>query len=377
MKKFTLVMGAFMCLVGTSYAQTPTGSTEANTDQVTLKDKTGKEDLTNIQKAGTPWILSGNASTDDTDYIGTSDAKGLSIRTDAVHAIYIDNHQRVGLNTTAPQGLLHLNSADDDESIIIGNGTMEGTTRNNSIVFTEPNTGTGNNQIRWLDGNGNALGGITTSTYGSVPGLLIGSAASNGFISLHTGGTNNSYEKMRLTSTGSLGIGTTAPSRKLHVVGKARITDLPTTTVTVDMVVADASGNLYRQAFSNQRAIGMQEHVVELEDQLASAYMLIDNMNERLSRLEAEASSTTTNISNHPNPFETSTIISYTLKADAMVEVSIFNTSGQLVSTLFSGKQSQGSQQLEWNSENLPAGSYLYTVTVDGEAMTNRAVLVK
>lgn len=56
---------------------------------------------------------------------------------------------------------------------------------------------------------------------------------------------NGSSDKMRLTNSGNLGIGTITPARLLHVEGEVRITDLTTDTPT-QIVGADADGDLGR-----------------------------------------------------------------------------------------------------------------------------------
>jgi len=61
--------------------------------------------------------------------------------------------------------------------------------------------------------------------------------------------TDDWQEKMRLTATGSLGIGTASPQRMLHVAGEARITDL-TTDPPTRIVGADADGDLGALALS-------------------------------------------------------------------------------------------------------------------------------
>ena len=58
-----------------------------------------------------------------------------------------------------------------------------------------------------------------------------------------SGGYKIHYVGLQVTSSGSVGIGTTTPARTLHVTGEARITDLTTDTPTL-IVGADADGDL-------------------------------------------------------------------------------------------------------------------------------------
>ena len=286
-------------------------------------------------------------------------------------------HQgEIGLGTTSPQANFHIVSQTSNEAIIIGDKPLESNTFENSIIFTESGSGIGNNQIRWLDGDGEVVGAVGASLYNG-PHTSLNSNKPGSYIRFIVGGTSQVYEKMRLTSGGRLGIRTGTPTAALHVKGNARIETLPTPTVPVDMVVADEFGNLYKLSTNSFNVESSSLREKELENELARMYELTETQNERLNRLEQKAGSDVTNITNYPNPFTNSTTISYNLNRDAIVDVSIINSAGELVTNLFNGNQSQGYYQLEWDTENLAPGSYFYTVTIDDQKITNRAVLVK
>ena len=74
----------------------------------------------------------------------------------------------------------------------------------------------------------------------------------------------------------------------------------------------------------------------------------------------------------YPNPFNTSTVISWqvgaTCKAPVQVDLSIYNIRGQKVSTLVSEKQKAGSYQVEWNASDVASGIYLYRLSVKSNA---------
>ncbi|MCD4829811.1 MAG: right-handed parallel beta-helix repeat-containing protein, partial [Candidatus Cloacimonetes bacterium] len=59
---------------------------------------------------------------------------------------------------------------------------------------------------------------------------------------------------------------------------------------------------------------------------------------------------------NHPNPFNPSTTIRYSIPADGHVEVSVYNAKGQLVSRLVSESQKAGEHSVTWTAEGCASG---------------------
>jgi len=78
----------------------------------------------------------------------------------------------------------------------------------------------------------------------------------------------------------------------------------------------------------------------------------------------------------HPNPFNTSTTLSYDLKAPSTVQLSVYNQLGQLV-YLHSEDQSQGSQQLNWKAQDMPEGLYYYRLQAGEQTANGKMVKVR
>ncbi len=74
----------------------------------------------------------------------------------------------------------------------------------------------------------------------------------------------------------------------------------------------------------------------------------------------------------YPNPFNPSTTINYQLPTAGNVKVDVFNINGQLVHSLFDGKQSSGNHQFSWNAENVSSG--IYFVKIDFQNHSNRFI---
>jgi len=74
---------------------------------------------------------------------------------------------------------------------------------------------------------------------------------------------------------------------------------------------------------------------------------------------------------NYPNPFSGSTMLAYTLPQAGDVKISVFNVLGQKVAELDGGTQGAGDNRVEFKSNGLSAGLYLYRVELirasDGE----------
>ena len=80
---------------------------------------------------------------------------------------------------------------------------------------------------------------------------------------------------------------------------------------------------------------------------------------------------------NYPNPFNPSTKISFALKAEANVNLSVFDVSGRKVSELISSKMAKGEHSVDFNASNLSAGVYYYSINANGFAVTKKMVLAK
>jgi hypothetical protein len=110
-------------------------------------------------------------------------------------AITIDSSENVGIGTTSPQGILHIDKGASGDNITILETHSAGDSK---LIFSQGQTA-GNWAIGYDDGSGadeNSLGFAYRS---------------DGYPSLTT------HNQMILTATGRLGIGTTSPSQKLDI----------------------------------------------------------------------------------------------------------------------------------------------------------------
>ncbi len=85
---------------------------------------------------------------------------------------------------------------------------------------------------------------------------------------------------------------------------------------------------------------------------------------------------------NYPNPFNPSTTIAFYLPTDSNIDLSIYNTKGQLVRKLHSGLTTAGNHQIEWNGmdnngNNSSSGVYFYRLVTGEETISRKALLLK
>jgi hypothetical protein len=85
---------------------------------------------------------------------------------------------------------------------------------------------------------------------------------------------------------------------------------------------------------------------------------------------------------NFPNPFNSSTTISYYLPESGHVEVIIFNMNGQVVNRLIDEFQEKGQKNITWDGSDhernmAPSGIYYYKIIALDHTEYRRMVLIK
>ncbi len=80
---------------------------------------------------------------------------------------------------------------------------------------------------------------------------------------------------------------------------------------------------------------------------------------------------------NYPNPFNPSTTIRFGLKETGHVKIAVFNLLGEEVATILDGVREGGNHEIHFAAGNLPSGTYLYRMVVDGKSEARKLVLLK
>ncbi len=82
-------------------------------------------------------------------------------------------------------------------------------------------------------------------------------------------------------------------------------------------------------------------------------------------------------LSNFPNPFNSSTIIQFSLEAESYVELTVFDILGRQIDRLVDGYLSSGDYRVEWDAGDHPSGVYFYRLIMQDTAVTGRMTLLK
>lgn len=82
--------------------------------------------------------------------------------------------------------------------------------------------------------------------------------------------------------------------------------------------------------------------------------------------------------SSYPNPFNASTLISYSIAVPGPVTLVVYNTLGQPVQTLVDRIQPPGLYSVPWQpAEAIASGVYLYRLTTSDAVLTRRLALLR
>ena len=80
---------------------------------------------------------------------------------------------------------------------------------------------------------------------------------------------------------------------------------------------------------------------------------------------------------NYPNTFNPTTNISYSLKNNGLVNLTVYDVLGNIVTELVNEFQQAGTYMVKFNAENLSSGLYFYKLTSRNFSQTNKMLLVK
>jgi hypothetical protein len=86
----------------------------------------------------------------------------------------------------------------------------------------------------------------------------------------------------------------------------------------------------------------------------------------------------TFDISNaYPNPFNPSTTVNIDIPEAGLLNVSVYNLKGQLISTVVNRTVYPGSHSFVWDASELTSGLYVMSVTYNDNTYNQKVTLVK
>ena len=80
---------------------------------------------------------------------------------------------------------------------------------------------------------------------------------------------------------------------------------------------------------------------------------------------------------NYPNPFNPSTTVTYTLDRAGPIRLTVYDLIGRIVSSLADGIQPAGHHEARFDATDLPTGTYIYRLEVNGQSITRTMTLIR
>lgn len=100
-----------------------------------------------------------------------------------------------------------------------------------------------------------------------------------------------------------------------------------------------------------------------------------ENLKKNVSSEENPASYELSNA--YPNPFNPSTMISYSLRDEGRVSIKVYDILGSEVATLVNETKPAGTYEVEFNASQLPSGVYIYRMQAGSYTASKKMLLVK
>jgi hypothetical protein len=80
---------------------------------------------------------------------------------------------------------------------------------------------------------------------------------------------------------------------------------------------------------------------------------------------------------NFPNPFNSTTVVSYELPVASNVRISVFDMLGRMVAELVNERKTPGRYQVRFDGSGLASGVYLYRIQAGSFVQTKRLLLLR
>lgn len=80
---------------------------------------------------------------------------------------------------------------------------------------------------------------------------------------------------------------------------------------------------------------------------------------------------------NYPNPFNPSTNIRFSIPAEGLVNLSVYDILGRKIADLLSENLQAGTYSVDFNANNLSGGIYLYIINFNGKRKVGKMMLIK
>ncbi len=79
----------------------------------------------------------------------------------------------------------------------------------------------------------------------------------------------------------------------------------------------------------------------------------------------------------YPNPFNSSTVISFNLPQQEYVQLNIYSISGERIKTLVNTEMSAGFHQATWNADEVTSGVYFFSIETKNFLQSRKVILMK
>jgi hypothetical protein len=120
--------------------------------------------------------------------------------------------------------------------------------------------------------------------------------------------------------------------------------------------------------------------VGETQEEMETAMLAAENKFSTITRVSKEDSELPQNYNlkqNYPNPFNPTTNISFSLPFRQNVILKVYNSLGQLISTMVNSEYDAGNYTFDFNAANLSSGIYFYRLQAGSYTATRKMMLIK